>query len=86
MSVKAKDIIEHIEKLAPKYLAEDWDNVGLMVGDENAGVSRIIVALDCRDEVINEATDKKADMIITHHPFIFKGIKNMDYKTPIAKK
>lgn len=86
MSVIIKDIIEHIERLAPKSLAEGWDNVGLMVGDENTNVSKILVALDCRDEVLDEAIEKGANLIITHHPFIFKGIKNMNYKTPIARK
>ncbi len=86
MSVRLKYITEYIEELAPKYLAETWDNVGLMVGDENTEVSKILVALDCRDEILDEAIEKGADMIITHHPFIFKGIKNMDYKMPLARK
>ena len=86
MSVRLKYITEYIEELAPKYLAEAWDNVGLMVGDENTEVSKILVALDCRDEILDEAIEKGADMIITHHPFIFKGIKNMDFKMPLARK
>lgn len=86
MSVRVKDIIEHVEGLAPKSLAEAWDNVGLMVGDENADVSKILVALDCRDEIIDEAIEKGANLIITHHPFIFKGIKNLNCKMPLARK
>ncbi len=86
MSVKIKDIIEHIEKLAPKTLAESWDNVGLMVGDENENVTKILVALDCRDKVIDEAVEKGANLIITHHPFIFKGIKSLDYNIPISRR
>ncbi len=86
MSVKIKDITEYIEILAPKYLAESWDNVGLMIGDENAEVNKVLVALDCRDEVIDEAIETGAELIVTHHPLIFKGIKNLDCKTPLSRK
>lgn len=77
MSVKCIDIINIMEDYAKSSLAEKWDNVGLMVGDENQNISKILVALDVNDDVIQEAIDKKCDMIITHHPFIFKGIKNV---------
>ncbi len=86
MSVSIKNIIEHLELLAPKSFAEGWDNVGLMIGDENTEVSKVLVALDCRDEVIDEAIEKGAELIITHHPFIFKGIKNIDQKFPLSRK
>lgn len=86
MSVKAKDIIKLMEKLAPKSLAESWDNPGLMVGDEEMEVKKILFALDCSEAVIDEAIDIKADMIITHHPMIFKGIKSVDYSNPLGRK
>lgn len=84
MSVKCKDIIAAMERLAPPYLAEKWDNVGLMVGSGEKNADRILFALDCRDEVIDEAIKIKADMIITHHPLIFSGIKSIDFSTPIG--
>ena len=77
MAVKCSDIINIMEEYANPNLAEDWDNVGLMVGDENRTISKILVALDIDDKIIDEAIEKKCDMIITHHPFIFKGIKSI---------
>lgn len=77
MAVKCSDIINIMEEYANHNLAEDWDNVGLMVGDENRTISKILVALDIDDKIIDEAIEKKCDMIITHHPFIFKGIKSI---------
>lgn len=86
MSVKCSEVINAMEKLAPVNLAENWDNVGLMVGSKNAEINKALFALDCSEEVIDEAIKIKADMIITHHPFIFKGIKNLNYDTPLGRK
>lgn len=77
MSVKCNDIINIMEEYANSSLAEDWDNVGLMLGDENQNINKILVALDIDDKIIDEAIEKKCDMIITHHPFIFKGVKSI---------
>jgi dinuclear metal center YbgI/SA1388 family protein len=86
MSVKCSEIVKLMEKYAPAHLAEDWDNVGLMVGESNAEVSRILVALDATDAVIDEAVEKKADMIVTHHPFLFRAIKNVTDNTPVGNR
>jgi len=75
LSLTCKRIIEELNKLAPEQLAEEWDNVGLMIGDMEQEVSRILIALDAIPEVIKEAIEGKVDLIITHHPFIFKPIK-----------
>ncbi|NLK97913.1 Nif3-like dinuclear metal center hexameric protein [Defluviitalea saccharophila] len=77
MSLTCKRIIEELNKLAPEYLAEEWDNVGLMLGDMEQEVRRILIALDAIPEVIKEAIEEKVDLIITHHPFIFKPIKHI---------
>ncbi|MDP4118681.1 MAG: Nif3-like dinuclear metal center hexameric protein [Bacillota bacterium] len=69
---KVKDIMTAIEKTAPRSLAEEWDNVGLMIGDEEAQVTKVLVALDCDENVAKEAWEKGCDMIVTHHPFIFR--------------
>ena len=66
------DIIKSIEDFAPKYIKEDFDNVGLMVGDKKRGISKILLALDCTNEVIEEAKINGVDLIITHHPLIFR--------------
>ncbi|MDR5586629.1 MULTISPECIES: Nif3-like dinuclear metal center hexameric protein [Clostridium] len=75
--VLVKDIANIIEEKAPKFLKEDFDNVGLMVGDENKEVKTVLLALDCTKKVIKEAIDNKVDLIITHHPLIFKKPKSI---------
>jgi GTP cyclohydrolase I len=77
MSVKCKELIDFMEEVAPVDLAEDWDNVGLMLGSTNQEINRILVCLDVTDRVADEAISLKADMIISHHPFLFKGLKRI---------
>ena len=86
MSVKCHEIISTMETLAPPKLAESWDNVGLMLGSQNSDINKILFALDCSEAVINEAIEIGANMIITHHPFIFKPIKTLDFEAPIGKR
>lgn len=85
MSVKLSEIMAAMESYAPARLAEEWDNVGLMVGSERE-IKRVLVALDVNDEVIDEAVSLGADLIITHHPFIFRGIKNVTDGTPLGRR
>lgn len=73
-----KEIIEIIEKRCPKEWALEWDNVGLLCGRQDRGVKKIYVALDATDEVIDEALRSKADMLVTHHPLIFHGVKQIN--------
>lgn len=72
MSFKVKDLCNIIEEFAPQNLKEDYDNVGLMVGNTEAYVNSILMALDCTLDVIDEAVEKKCNMIITHHPLLFR--------------
>ncbi|MGN1166147.1 MAG: Nif3-like dinuclear metal center hexameric protein [Lachnospiraceae bacterium] len=73
-----KDIIEVIEKnYSPQY-AMEWDNVGLLAGRDNKEVKCIYIALDATDEVIEDALRVGADMILTHHPLIFGGLKRIN--------
>lgn len=74
---KVIDITKEIEKFAPKFLMEDYDNVGLMVGDKYNKVNKVLLALDCTKQVIKEATRFKCNLIITHHPLLFKKPKNI---------
>lgn len=83
---KVKDIIKIMEQFAPKMLKEDFDNVGLMVGDKEKKVEKILLALDCTLDVIEEAKDKKIDLIITHHPLIFRKPNSITNDTLIGKK
>jgi len=83
---KVKDIIKDMEKFAPKFLKEDFDNVGLMVGDKEKEVKKILLALDCTLEVIEEAKNNNIDLIITHHPLIFRKPSSITTDTLQGKK
>jgi dinuclear metal center YbgI/SA1388 family protein len=77
MLATVNDLVELLEELMPSSLAEDWDNVGLMVGRKGKTVKRILLALDLSKEVVEQAIAQKIDMIITHHPAIFKKLKRV---------
>jgi len=79
--MKAKEIISVIEEFAPRNIQEEWDNSGLMAGDTGREVKSVLLGLDCTPELILEASEIGADMIITHHPLIFKGIKRIGTDT-----
>ena len=66
------DILKYIESIAPPSMAESWDNVGLLCGRKEKEVRKILVALDPFRNVIAEAIEEKADLIVTHHPLIFR--------------
>ncbi len=79
--------MELMETIAPKDLAENWDNVGLQVGDEEKEVKKILIALDATMEVIEEAIKKEVDLIVTHHPFLlFKKIETITKQDVLGKK
>ncbi|UUX34521.1 Nif3-like dinuclear metal center hexameric protein [Fundicoccus culcitae] len=82
MTTALKQIIDVLDKLYPPALAEDYDNVGLHFGSQHAEVSKVLVSLDIRPKVVQEAIDKQVDTIIVHHPPIFKPIKRFDIDNP----
>lgn len=75
--MKCSKIIEELEKLSPASCACDWDNVGLLAGDPGREVHTVYLALDATDEVIAEAAQAGAELLITHHPLIFGGIRRV---------
>ena len=79
-------IMNALERIAPRRLAEDWDNPGLLVGSYSQKVGRILVALDVDDAVTQEAIDRRADMIVAHHPAIFRGIKQLRTDLPLGRR
>ena len=70
-----KEIVQVIEATYPKDAAMDFDNVGLLAGRSEKEVSRVYIALDATDAVIDSAVAAGADMLITHHPLIFSPLK-----------
>lgn len=77
MTVKCSEVIELMEEIAPKHLADDWDNVGLILGDFGKVIKHILVCLDITSPVVEYVEKANVDMIISHHPLIFKSIKKI---------
>jgi dinuclear metal center YbgI/SA1388 family protein len=74
-------LIQMLNLFAPPALAESWDNVGLQIGNTHQKINKILCALDINDAVIEEACQLDVDCIVTHHPFLFKSIKQIDFTT-----
>ena len=77
MAYKVKDVAAVIEEFAPLSIQEKWDNSGLCVGSPDASVTSVLLGLDCTVELVDEAIACGADMIVTHHPLIFSGLKKI---------
>jgi dinuclear metal center YbgI/SA1388 family protein len=75
--MKIQHLLDYLETLFPLHLQEDYDNSGLQLGDPNATLHGCLVALDCTERVVDEAIAKKCNLILTHHPLLFKGIKRI---------
>lgn len=75
--MKIKAITSYLESIAPLSLQEDYDNSGLLVGNEETEVSNALICLDCTEAVVDEAIQKKCNLIIAHHPIIFSGLKKI---------
>ena len=84
--IKVQHVAEVMNRIAPRQLAEDWDNPGLLVGSFDAEVEKVFVSLDVTDEVINAAAEFGADLIVAHHPLIFRAVKNFRTDLPLGKK
>jgi len=75
--MKLKTLCDSLEAFAPLYLQENYDNSGLLIGDKNRIVKKAIISLDVTEEVLEEAIHNKIDVIIAHHPLIFKSLKKL---------
>ncbi|MBH4730332.1 Nif3-like dinuclear metal center hexameric protein, partial [Staphylococcus aureus] len=75
--MKIADLMTLLDHHVPFRTAESWDNVGLLIGDEDVEVTGVLTALDCTLEVVNEAIEKGYNTIISHHPLIFKGVTSL---------
>ena len=80
-----QDIIKKLDQLAPLVYAEEFDNVGLIIGNKKAKVDGILITLDTTLEVIDEAIKNKCNLIISFHPIIFNGLKKITGKTYVEK-
>ncbi len=76
--MKLKTLVKKIESKYPLNLAYDWDNVGLLVGDFDSEINKVMVSLEANENVIQEAIKNNVDLIVTHHPFIFKKLNKIN--------
>ncbi|MFZ6011296.1 MAG: Nif3-like dinuclear metal center hexameric protein [Bacteroidota bacterium] len=76
-SVKIKDVTDYLESMAPRAYQESYDNSGLLTGSPAAEVKGILVTLDCTEEVVQEAIDTHCNLIVAHHPIVFRGLKKL---------
>jgi dinuclear metal center YbgI/SA1388 family protein len=75
--MKIKEVTDYLESIAPKAYQEGYDNAGLLTGNYNTKVTGILTTLDCTEEVVQEAIDRNHNLIVAHHPVIFKGLKKL---------
>lgn len=83
--MEIKEIISYLEHYFPLNLALSWDNCGLQVGNLNNKVTNIMLALTADIDVIEECIEKNCNLLITHHPLLFSGIKTIDVNDPLGK-
>jgi len=83
--MKLKELTDFLETVAPLSYQEDYDNAGLIVGDPGRDVQSALISLDCTDDVVEEAIRKGCDLIISHHPIVFKGLKKFNGKTYVER-
>ncbi len=82
---KIKDVVGYLESFAPGAFQESYDNAGLLVGDQNKTITGILVTLDCTEAVVREAVALGCNLIVAHHPIIFKGLKKITGRTYVER-
>ena len=84
-SLTVREIIRHLEQWAPPQYQESYDNSGLLTGSPDMAVTGVLITLDCLESVVDEAVEKKANLIIAHHPIIFKGLPKLTGSTYVER-
>src|SRR5699024_2573970 len=80
--VTNNDIFKKMEESVSISLGYDWDNNGLQIGSSAEKVENVLISLDVLESTVDEAIDKDIDLIVAHHPLLFKGLKKIDFSTP----
>src|SRR5690349_5952960 len=75
-------VLDYLEQFAPRHLAAEWDNVGLLLGDRAGRAQRVMTCLTVTPEVAAEAVEEKAQLIVTHHPILFRPVKRLTASNP----
>ena len=84
--MKLSEIISRLEEKFPRQNAESWDNVGLLIGNRESEIKNIQISLDVTVKAVEKAVENKVDLIISHHPFIFSPLKEINNDTVIGDK
>jgi len=84
-SVKIKEVLSALEQFAPLPIQESWDNAGLQVGLTEAEVSGALLCLDVTEKVIDEAVSKGCNLVVSHHPLLFRGLKTISDLTDVQR-
>lgn len=83
--MKINDVLTVLQQWAPSALQESYDNATLIVGDRDAELSSVLISLDCTETIVDEAIEKKANLIVAHHPIVFKGLKSLTGKNYVER-
>lgn len=80
-----KDVIDYLEALAPPSYQEDYDNAGLLTGNMATSVKGVLVTLDCTEAVVDEAMSQRCNLVVAHHPILFRGLKKITGQTYVER-
>ena len=83
--MKIKTLTSYLEGIAPLFVQEEYDNSGLIIGNEEEEVLNVLICIDCTEAVVDEAIKKKCNLIIAHHPIIFSGLKKITGKNYVER-
>jgi putative NIF3 family GTP cyclohydrolase 1 type 2 len=83
--MKLSQLTDYLESLAPLAYQEDYDNCGLVVGNPAQEIYQALVSLDCTEAVVDEAIANDCQVIVSHHPIVFKGLKKFNSKTYVER-
>jgi len=83
--MRVREITNYLESIAPLEYQADYDNSGLIVGSSDQNITKVLITLDCIEEVVDEAITNKCELIIAHHPIIFRGLKKINGKNYVER-
>jgi dinuclear metal center YbgI/SA1388 family protein len=83
--MKISEIIQHLESIAPLGLQEEYDNSGLITGETSVECTGVLISLDCTVELVREAVEKKCNLIVSHHPLIFRPVRQIKSENATGK-
>lgn len=83
--MKIAEVIQHLQQIAPENYQENYDNAGLLTGDENSDCTGILCTLDCTEEIVDEAMENGCNLVVAHHPIVFSGLKKITGKNYVER-